>query len=526
MRQARRRILELWEERVRRGLPAARSQHALALLDTLPGLLDQLADTLSRPSSGRAHTEVEGVLSVGHGQVRAHQREDSLEQVLIEYQVLRQVILEVLEAEHPLAIKDRDVILDGVQAGVRYAAVEFTWQRNAEREDSAVALQRTHGTLESLVQSRTSELASSEERLVLLTEGVQDYALFTADAGGLLTSWNPGAERMTGYTAGEILGRHYSSLYPREGQLRGEPEDHLRLASTEGRFRGEGLRQRKNGEGFLTDVLITPMLKEGRLEGFSLVVQDLTERNLLIQERDLSRSDVEALKMDRGMRERFVLTLTHDLRSPLAAAKTGAGLILRAPENPEKVQVWAGRISDAVDRMDRMISDLLDTNRLVAGEPLPMEFGPCDLADVARAVEEELSSRHGDRFLLETRGETQGVWNCAGLRRVLENLISNAVKYGHPTAPITTRLSRVENRMRVAIHNQGNPISPEDQLQLFMPFHRTSSAQHSEQKGWGLGLSLVRGLVLAHQGTVTVESHLREGTTFTVDLPVDARPAS
>jgi PAS domain S-box-containing protein len=328
---------------------------------------------------------------------------------------------------------------------------------------------------------------------------------------------------MKGWAIDEAIGQHFSMLYPEEGKRRDEPMGHLRTAAIEGRFRGEGVRVRKNGNLFLADVCITPIFEAGTLIGFTKVVQDLTERNLLVQERDLSRSHADTMAIEAEYRERFVTTLTHDLRSPLAAANVSAVLIARAPEDTDKVRRFAHRISDAVQRTDRMVSDLLDASRLQAGESLPLQFRECDVRQLATEVCEELSSRHGSRFEIRPEGSTVGIWDVDGMRRVLENLLTNALKYGDVGRPITVRIRRIDDRVLVAVHNYGTIIPVEEQAKLFTPFHRTQLAQASGKQGWGIGLTLVKGIVEAHRGIVKVESYSKEGTTFTVDLPVDSR---
>ncbi|MBA3391630.1 MAG: PAS domain-containing sensor histidine kinase [Deltaproteobacteria bacterium] len=330
---------------------------------------------------------------------------------------------------------------------------------------------------------------------------------------------------MKQYTVEEAIGQHFSMLYPEEGNRRDESMGHLRSAAIEGRYRGEGVRQRKNGDLFLADVSITAIYEEGVLTGFTKVVQDLTERNTLVQERDLSRSDSIQLRADAEYRERFVATLTHDLRSPLAAARTGADLIVEYPDQPEKVRSWASRISDALHRADKMIADLLDASRLHAGQGLALQCHECDLRPLAEQLREELAVRHGPRFHVEVDGDTTGYWSGDGLRRVLENLLSNAVKYGEKEQPITVRMRRVDDRMLLTVHNYGTIIPVEDQPKLFQPFHRTHLAEVSGQQGWGIGLALVKGIVEAHGGIVKAESYPKEGTKFTCDIPVDARSA-
>jgi PAS domain S-box-containing protein len=122
-------------------------------------------------------------------------------------------------------------------------------------------------------------LRRSEERFRLMVEGVKDYAIFMLDPEGCVTTWNEGAQRINGYEAQEILGRHFSVLCTEEDVERGHPEEELRVAVEEGRYEEEGLRVRKDGSRFWASVLITALRdEEGNLRGFSKVVRDITER--------------------------------------------------------------------------------------------------------------------------------------------------------------------------------------------------------------------------------------------------------
>jgi PAS domain S-box-containing protein len=526
LREQKERVLELWEERARRTIASAKRPDRLMLLDGLPDLIEEVAGALEASSETSPPKVAESSESAtGHGRQRATNTDYSIEQVIAEYDLLRQVVLETLDREAPGALTrdDRDAIAAFIHMHVRSAAAEFTRVREAERERARQELERANQSLESRVAERTKQLALSEARFRGLVEGVKDYAIFTVNQRGFVTSWNAGAQRMKGYTTEEILGVHFSILYTAEGKLRDDAMGHLRAAVIEGRFRGEGIRVRKNGDVFLADVLITPMYDGDELSGFSKVVQDLTERNLLLQERDLLRSDADRLRIEGEYRQRFITTLSHDLRSPLSAAKAGAQLIARSPDRPEKTREWALRISHAVDRADRMIIDLLDASRIDAGQPFKVEVAECDLRHIAEDVCADVATRYGDRFTVESRGDTVGVWGADALWRVLENLLTNAVKYGEPGTTIHIKLERRDSRMVITVHNVGTIIPVSDQAKLFQPYHRTDVAEASGKRGWGLGLTLVRGIVEAHKGQVKVESYPKEGTTFTVDLPVDAR---
>lgn len=517
------RILQTWEERARQRLPAARKQDRAALHNMLPMLLEALATALEQPSPSQVLEELAREFGSGHGTERAFLKDYTLEQVIAEYHLLRQVLFEVLEEEGPLGAAERDVLLDGVEVGVRNASREFARLRDVAGDRTQQALQEAHVALERHVRERTEALALSEERFRVFVEGVVDYALFTLDPEGIITSWNLGCARMKGYSVEQAVGSPLRMLYTEEGAARGDAEDHLLIALREGRFRGEGMRRRKDGSIFLADVLITPMYVGGVHIGFSKVVQDLTERNMLLRERDLSRSAVENFRLEREVRERVIAMVSHDLRTPLSAAKVSAQLILRRPEAHQRHLELAARVVSNLERLDRMVMDLLDTSRLREGQALWLELSSFSLTELAQEVAEELATVHGDRFVVHADELVEGHWSRDGLRRVLENLATNAVKYGEPATPITFSVHRSEHRAALRVLNLGKGLTPEQQAALFRHFQR-GEAEHGSQTGWGVGLTVVRGVVEALGGTVGVTSTPNSGTTFLVDLPIDSRP--
>jgi signal transduction histidine kinase len=223
------------------------------------------------------------------------------------------------------------------------------------------------------------------------------------------------------------------------------------------------------------------------------------------------------------LRERISVALTHDLRNPLTAALASAQLILRKPASPE-VPRWAARIVDNIERAHRMIRDLLDASRLRFGGRIQLEIAPCNLVELVDNVVEHLRTEHGDRFVIDAGGPVQGQWSADALRRAIENLASNAVKYGAAGRPITLRIREEEGRAVLDVHNEGSYIPADEQETIFRAFHRAHDAEQSQQPGWGIGLALVRGVAEAHGGSIGIESLPETGTTFTLDIPLDARP--
>lgn len=257
---------------------------------------------------------------------------------------------------------------------------------------------------------------------------------------------------------------------------------------------------------------------------------DVTDRvrNRLSLEDNKQRLEksVADLERERDLRERLVATLSHDLRTPLQAASMSAQLIRRKLSDSDVAQKFAGRIIDNIRRADDMIRNLLDANRLKAGERLAIEIEACELNEIAADTLADLASLHGDRFILKAESRIQGHWGRGEIRRVFENLCGNAIKYGDPYRPVRVTLGEVLDRVRIEVHNEGNPIPAADQEKLFQPFKRIDGGHPAGgPSGWGLGLILVKGIVEAHGGSVTVKSEPGTGTAFTVTLPHDSRGA-
>lgn len=236
-----------------------------------------------------------------------------------------------------------------------------------------------------------------------------------------------------------------------------------------------------------------------------------------------SQNKIADLESERDLREGFVSLLTHDLRTPLAAAKMAAQLILKQGDDRAAIHSLAERIENNVSRADRMISNLLDANRLRSGEIIAFNLELFDLSILIQEILQELKMLQGDRFFFNPSEEVLGYWNKKEIQRVLENLLSNATKYGDPKEPITISLAQNNQNVIFAVQNFGDIISPEDQKSIFTQYRRTSKAQAGNNKGWGIGLTLVKGVVEAHGGRVTVKSDIDSGTVFTVTLPKDAR---
>jgi PAS domain S-box-containing protein len=517
LRERRDKIINAWDTRVRAEIGASHGEEKLELRNSLMAVLDALALALAASDPESALAAQQQRFAVEHGRIRARNPAYALQQVIDEYHVLRTVIFEVIE-EGGFAIpsRDRDVIWDAIFASIRNAATVFTKERDEDRQRET---DRQSVELKTALSEMEAETELKDQLLRTIFERVEDYAIFSLDSEGKITSWAKGCVRMKGYERSEVIGHHFEMLYPEDGRLRGEPNAHLDVARQEGRFRGEGLRRRKSGEHFLADVFIAPMYDGEELVGFFKVVSDLTERNRVIQERDLTRARAETLQLESDLRDRFVFTLTHDLRNPLSAARTCAELIARQPCELVRHTELAHRALQTVDRIDHMVTDLLDASRIRSGQGIPLTLEDYDVVEQLHDVKQDQATVHGDRIVMQLPDTCVVHWDRHAMRRVFDNLVTNAIKYGDAASPVTIKVACVEDRVLLKVHNRGSTISPADQESLFELFHRTAAAERGSKRGWGLGLTLVRGITEAHGGVVTLQSLPDSGTTFMLDLP-------
>ncbi|WPU64524.1 sensor histidine kinase [Peredibacter starrii] len=223
----------------------------------------------------------------------------------------------------------------------------------------------------------------------------------------------------------------------------------------------------------------------------------------------------------KAVQDQLSRTLAHDLRNPISIAKASAELILRRPDDENSCIDKATRIVSSMSRIDKMIRDLLDATKIKAGELPSMDLKICDVDWILREVVLELNLAEAEKVILKSKAPINGYWNEDALRRITENLITNAIKYGKTKTPVIVSVQEKDHFVSINVHNDGPPISEQDMKKLFQPFERAKSSEG--KTGWGIGLTVVKTLVDALHGEITVTSVEDEGTTFSITLPIDFR---
>ena len=242
------RILESFVVTARRKIEEAKKETTSILINSLPLLLKKLEKNLSQLNSNTEEVGRE------HAEQRVQLTNYSLNDLLNEYHILRKIIFEVLLEEGPLTFQESDIINSVIDEGVAQAGACY-------------------------IELSESRLVESQEHFRFLVEGTFEYAIFMLSPEGVIQTWNKGAERIKGYKAEEIIGKHFSVFYPPEAIEIGHPAHELKIASAEGKFVEDGLRLRRDGSAFQANVVINALKdKNGKIKGFSKVTRDLTER--------------------------------------------------------------------------------------------------------------------------------------------------------------------------------------------------------------------------------------------------------
>jgi len=367
----------------------------------------------------------------------------------------------------------------------------------------------------------------SERNFRLLVQGVTDYAIFMLSPDGHITSWNPGARRIKGYTEGEIIGSHFSRFYTPEDVGAGVPFRGLETARREGRFEAEGWRVRRDGSRFFAHVIIDAIYEDGELVGFAKITRDITERR---RAGELLEQTQSALFQAQKMEALGKLTggVAHDFNNVLQVLRGNLELL----ESRHGRDHWSaerlGNAIDAVDRGAKLASQLLAFGRQ---QPLaPVVINP---ARQLRALDDLLRRALGETIEIESV-VAGGLWNTTVDPHHLENVILNLAINARDAMPdggkLTLELSNATlddeyvlgfpdvaagQYVMLAVTDTGAGMSPEVMERAFDPFFTTKP----EGQGTGLGLSMAYGFVKQSGGHIRLYSEIGEGTTVRIYLP-------
>jgi PAS domain S-box-containing protein len=405
----------------------------------------------------------------------------------------------------------------------------------------------------------------SEERFRLLVDRVQDYAIFTMDPEGRITTWNGGAERVKGWRADEIVGQHLRVLYPDDARARGEPEQHLRVAETHEHYADEGWRLRKDGSRFWADLVLIALRDEddGHLLGFAKVTRDLTERKRTAEALLAAKEGAEVAN---AAKSQFLATMSHEIRTPINAVLGYVDLLDLELDGP-LTGAQRGRlvrIRASGRHLLGLVNELLDLAKIEA-EQLRVErvhASPSEAAAAACTLVYPQAATRGLSVVDECLpdGDAAYMGDPHRVEQILTNLLANAVKFTPSGGRVTVSCGLTDApdpAARLAAPDAGAPpcwcylrvadtgpgVAPEMREAIFDPFVQAdlpsdrggttdgaspvrpaasgapANPYTRAHGGTGLGLAISRRLARLMGGDVTLETELGTGATFTLWLP-------
>lgn len=381
----------------------------------------------------------------------------------------------------------------------------------------------------STLQVKHDEVLVELELYKLLVDSVQDYAIFYMDTNGYVQTWNKGAQKNKGYSAKDIIGKHFSTFYQQVDKNNHKPEKELEIALRDGRVEDEGWRVRKDGSKFWANVIITALYGvDGKHVGFAKVTRDLTSRKH--HEDGLRKANLLLKKQQRELRvlneskDEFISLASHQLRTPATGVKQYVGMLvegLAGPLQPNQ-QSLLENAYESNERQLHIISDLLKVAQVDAGK-VKLKKKQTNVSQlVSQVIDEQHDTFSKRQQAITYQPDSKGYWAKIDpnlTRMVFENIINNASKYSHENSTVAVIVRQEGSNVCVDVLDQGVGFSPKDEPRLFEKFSRIENPLSTKVGGNGLGLYWAKKIVDLHKGKISYKSQLGKGSIFTVILP-------
>jgi PAS domain S-box-containing protein len=432
---------------------------------------------------------------------------------------------------------DRQRLADEVDAAVaedrpyttQYRVIHSDGSLRHVVERGKAVLSGDRHKLDGAIFDVTEQRLAETERLKLavIVEST-DNAIMAAGIDGRLTSWNPGAERVFGYPADEVIGKPISILAPVDKQE--EPfELFNRIIEGTPIVHHETVRQRKDGSLIDVSFTFSPIRDTtGTVIGASAIAYDITERKHADADRERLLHELESQnerlrELDR-LKDDFVSTISHELRTPLTSISGYVELVLEgdAGDLNDEQRQFLGVVERNAHRLLALVGDLLFLAQMEAGK-LSLEVGAVDLSAIAAESVETarpLAEEKAVTLTLATGPLALIAGDRARIAQLLDNLISNGIKFTPPGGRVDVRVRGQRGNAVIEVRDTGMGIPAEEQQHLFERFFRTSRATEQAIPGTGLGLAISKAIVHAHGGRITLTSEEGTGTTFRISIPI------
>lgn len=347
----------------------------------------------------------------------------------------------------------------------------------------------------------------------LLVNSVKDYAIFVLDPDGYVMTWNEGAQRIKGFSADEIVGKHFSTFYTEEAKRVDHPASELKMAIENGRYEEEGIRIRKDGTTFWASVIITPLYTNNKLVGFAKVTRDLTERK---KAEELLEAHAKQVTDSNEELQRLAYVVSHELQPPVSTITRYSNLLsVRYKDRlGDDANDFIDKITTSTKLTARMIDDLWDYARI--SKPY-IDHESVFIGGIIDNLLKELSDTIGENEVTFDELPTiEG--NKQQLSCLFREVIRNAFMYRSNAAPrVRIDAKREDNGWTFSVSDNGIGIDMVRSNEVFTLFHRLCG--NLDADATGIGLATCKKIVEQHNGRIWFESSPGKGSTFFFWLP-------
>ncbi|WP_421655452.1 ATP-binding protein [Leptothermofonsia sp. ETS-13] len=421
----------------------------------------------------------------------------------------------------PFIIVSGSIGEDTAVAAMKAGAHDYLMKNNLARLVPAVERELREAQERRKRRKAEQALRDSEERLRSLIENALDI-IAVLDEAGIIRYISPSIEQILGYKPEDLVGQvAFDYVHPNNARMilsafKKAIQSPNQAVSAEFQF------HHRDGSWRVLEAVGRQFVESAGVSRLVVNARDITER----KQAEETRKALQKEKELNDLKSRFVSMVSHEFRTPLSVVVLSARLLERfhkvAPE--EKQLLYLDRIQTAAKQMTQLLDDVLFLGKTELGK---QEFqpSPLELVQFCRDLVEEMqltiSSGHVIHFICQETSLSVCMDEVL-LRHILTNLLSNAIKYSPANRNIHFELTRQQSWATFQIQDQGIGIPEIDRQQLFESFHRGSNV--GKIPGTGLGLAIVHQSVQLHRGTISVESQVEVGTTFTVCLPLYSKP--
>jgi two-component system phosphate regulon sensor histidine kinase PhoR len=383
----------------------------------------------------------------------------------------------------------------------RIKNMDYRARVKVTKQDEIGELGNAINAMADSLQVQMTRIQQNENQLESVLDNMIN-GIVMIDRGGKIVLMNRRAEEVLGFSARELVGRHYAEA---------KQQYELSQMIQEGLKSKQHLREEITfyfPEERLLELNLVPIHPEGNeFSGVLLVLQD-----------------VSAIRRLERMRSEFVANVSHELKTPITAVKGFAETLLGGAVNDEETaRSFLQIIFDESDRLNRLIGDILELSK-IESRRVPLVFSPVEVDTFVEKSIKLMESEASRKSIELTMNIEPGLYVEADedrLRQIIMNLLSNGINYTPEGGKVSLKVEGMgDDHIRIQITDSGIGIPKKDLPRIFERFYRVDKARSRSSGGTGLGLSIVKHLVELHKGTISVTSAVGVGSTFTIELPV------